>query len=304
MQFQYYFFFFQDGFSIKFKYPLGDVSKLIRNFALVHLPALRALDLGMNYHRTGWPIISTTVPLTYLRLCLSGIDILLRLMTTTPLSNTLRQLHIRLIYNDSHKSTPNLSISMVKLHTFSLIEVLSSMITIEWAVFEMLTSSKVMPVLRRANVSLCINTNDLYRIGSSPIFIDHRCVDINFAFRVIDYPQYMEVTPFIPCGHRSHPREIVGATLFINDWSDRSERVMDVDPFVSYSSVTFCFFVTIRLSTSSMFISFFFISRFVGVNIIIICGTLFHGHSMSSFTNISLGNGLQKSIYFTYHLEK
>jgi hypothetical protein len=25
---------------------------------------------------------------------------------------------------------------------------------------------------------------------------------------------------------------------------------------------------------------------------------------MSSFTNISLGNGLQKSIYFTYHLEK
>ncbi len=195
------------------------------------MPALRSLDLGMDYYGTCYPITTTIVPLTYLRLRLAGIDILLRLMTTS-LSNTLRQLHIKLSYNDFHKLTTNLLISMVKLHTFTLVQILPSMLTIELIVFEMLTSSKVMPFLRRANVSLRINTNDLYRIGSSPLFIDYRHVDVNFAFHLINCPQYINVTPFIPCDNRFHPREIVGVTLVVNHWSDRSERIMDVDPYV------------------------------------------------------------------------
>ncbi len=136
---------------------------------------------------------------------------------TTSLSNTLRQLHIKLSYNDFHNLTPNLSISMVKLHTFTLVQILPSMLTIELTV-----------------------------IGSSPLFIDYRHVDVKFVFHLINCPQYINVTPFIPCDNRFHPREIVGVTLIVNHWSDRSEQIMDVDPYVSYCSAIFLFFLTIK----------------------------------------------------------
>jgi hypothetical protein len=200
---------------------------------LVHLPALRSLDLGMNYYGTRWPITTAIASLTYLRISLPSIDILVHLMSTPPLFKTLRQLHICISYNHSPKPTANLSIPMFNLHTFTLVQTFFSMYTIEWTLFETLTSSKIMPILRRANVSLFIDINDLNRISSSALFTDHRHVNVNFAFNLFNCPQYIEMTQYIPRGNRFHPREIVGVTFVVNHWSNRSEWLTDGDPFVS-----------------------------------------------------------------------
>ncbi|CAF3239946.1 unnamed protein product [Rotaria sp. Silwood2] len=201
------------GSSIKFNYPTGDMVMLLNNILLIHLSALRSLDLGMKYYRTCWPITTAVVPLTYLRLSLLNMDILIRLMSTPPLFQTLRQLHLQIGDSDfnSHFSVSmfHLSIRMINLHTFTFVQTFFSMLTIEWTVFEMLTSSKIMPVLRHANVSIFININDLNRIGSSSLFTDHRHVDIHFVFNLINF----------------------GATLLVNNWSDRSEWLTDGDPF-------------------------------------------------------------------------
>ena len=44
------------------------------------------------------------------------------------------------------------------------------MLTIDWPFVEKLTSSDVMPVLRRANLSIFITLNDLDHVGLSPGF--------------------------------------------------------------------------------------------------------------------------------------
>jgi hypothetical protein len=229
-------FLFQDGSSIKFDYPTGDMGTLLNN-TLIHLSGLRSLDLGMIYYMICWDITTEIVPLTYLRLALPNIDSLVRLISTRPLSDTLRQLHVQvgnsICNTHSSVSLSNLSIQMVNLHTFTLVQTFFSMLRIEWTVFEVLTSSKLMPVLRRANVSVFININDLNRIDSSPLFTDHRHVDVHFAFHFINCPQYIRITQYIPRGNRFHPRDIVGATFVVNQWCSRSEWLPDADPFVS-----------------------------------------------------------------------
>lgn len=226
---------------MKFEYPIGEMMMLTYNILLTRLPALRSLDLGMDYYGTYWSYTTTTAPLTYLRVSLADVSTLIRLMSTQPLSNTLRQLHIKI--GDSHCKThsaismSNLSIQMVNLHTFTLVQTFFSRLTIEWADFEMLISSNVMPILRRANVSLFININDLNCISSSALFTDHRHVDVHFAFNFINCPQYIKVTPYIPHGNCFHPRDIIGATFTINHWCyDRSNWSLADDPFVSYFS--------------------------------------------------------------------
>ena len=214
---------------------------LTNNVLLIHLPALRSLDLGMDYYGTSWSISNAIVPLTYLRVYLGSMDTLLHLMSTQPLSKTLRQLHIQInnirTYNHRRVLLSDVSMRMINLHTFTLMQKFFSMLRIEWTAVEMLTSSNVMPVLRRANISLFINTNDLNCISSSPLFTDHRHVDVHFAFNLINCPQYTQVTQYIPRGHRSHPRAIVGATFLINHWSNRSEWIPNGDPFVSFFSI-------------------------------------------------------------------
>ncbi len=217
---------------------------LINNVLLIRLPALRSLDLGIEYYGTSWPITTAIVPLTYLRLFLPRMNSLLRLLSTPPLSDTLKQLHVKVgnSHFDTHSPVlkSDLSIQMVNLHTFTLVQGFFSALTIEWTVFEILTSPKVMPVLRRANVSIFLNINDLNRIGSSSLFTDHRHVDVHFAFHLINYPQYSQVTQYIPRGHFFHPREIVGATLLVNHWTSKSKWLTSSDPFVSHSLIIFC----------------------------------------------------------------
>ncbi len=86
MLFKYCFLFLQDGYSIKFKYPIGCIMKLTHNILLVHLSGLRSLDLGMDYYWIDWPITTVLVPLTYLRVALSHVDSLVRIMSTQTLS--------------------------------------------------------------------------------------------------------------------------------------------------------------------------------------------------------------------------
>ena len=225
------------------RYPVGDIVPIMKNVLLVRLPALRSLDLGVNYHRTGWPITTAIVPLTYIRLHLGNLETLVELMSTPPLSDTLRQLHIEMgnaeFDSSSHALIPTLLIEMINLHTFTLVQNFFSLLTVEWKNFEMLTSSKVMPALRRANVALFVNINDFSRISSASLFTDHRQVEVNFAFSLFNCPRYNEMTRFIPHGGCFHPREIAGATFVVNDWCDRSKRLDNGDPYVSNCFIIF-----------------------------------------------------------------
>ncbi|CAF2767848.1 unnamed protein product [Rotaria sp. Silwood2] len=224
-----------DGFSFKLEYPTGDLMMLIKNIFLIPLHSLRSLDFGMNYYGTCWPITTSILSLIYLRLALPCMNTFVRLISTEPLYDTLRQLHVKVgnsyCNSRSSVSVSNLSIRMANLHTFTLVQTFFSKLRIEWTLFEILTSSKVMPVLRRANVSIFININDINRISSSPLFTDHRHVDIHFAFNLINCPQYIKVKQYIPRGNRFHSREIVGATFVVKYFSDRSKWVIDGDPF-------------------------------------------------------------------------
>lgn len=130
----------------------------------------------------------------------------------------------------------NICIQMVHLHTFTFLQKCFSSLTIEWANFEVLTSSKVMPVLRRANVSIFLGIDNLKSPRSLSLFTDHRHVDIHFAFHLINNPEYIPATQYIPHGNKFHPREIVGAKfIIVKGWFDRSPcSSINDDPFVSY----------------------------------------------------------------------
>lgn len=228
---------FQEGFTTEELYPIGDMNDLLKRIVLVHLPALRSLDLGVNYnYGTTWPFISTTVPLTYIRLYLPNINNLVKLMSTPPLFDTLRQLHIQTNNSADALSFPSistLSIEMANLHTFTLVQAFFYTCTIDWSHIELLTSSKVMPALRRANIALFMKIDDFVRIHKAPLFTDQRHVEVNFAFSLVNNSRYNEMTKFIPCGSRFHPREIVGATFVVDYWSGISEQVDNADPYVN-----------------------------------------------------------------------
>jgi hypothetical protein len=67
---------------MEYKLPVNDIMNLTHNILLIHLPALRSLDLGLNYYWMEWPII-VHVPLTYLRIALTSMDDLVRIMSTS-----------------------------------------------------------------------------------------------------------------------------------------------------------------------------------------------------------------------------
>ncbi|CAF4622932.1 unnamed protein product [Rotaria sp. Silwood2] len=102
-------------------------------------------------------------------------DILLRLISTQPLFDILR------IQTGNSHFNAHAPVSMSNL-------------SIQMTVLQMMTSSNVMPIFRRANVSLFINTNDLNCISPLPLFTDHRHVDVHFTFNFINCPQYIKVT--------------------------------------------------------------------------------------------------------------
>ncbi|CAF4614776.1 unnamed protein product, partial [Rotaria sp. Silwood2] len=88
-----------DGFTINSEYTIAYIATLIENILFIRLPALRSLDLGMNNYGTCWPITTAVVPLTYLRIDLPRMDTLISLISTPPLCDTLRQLHVHIVNN-------------------------------------------------------------------------------------------------------------------------------------------------------------------------------------------------------------
>ncbi|CAF4516839.1 unnamed protein product [Rotaria socialis] len=123
------------GFTRKYLYPLGHITPLVQNILLLHLSALRSLDLGTNnYNRMlFWRITSISVPLTYIRIVL----------------NT--QLHVKLsdCYWDFEfpLPTPNVLPRMNQLHTFTFAKSFQWKLNAEWTFVEILTSANVMPIL-------------------------------------------------------------------------------------------------------------------------------------------------------------
>ncbi|CAF2643534.1 unnamed protein product [Rotaria sp. Silwood2] len=156
-------------------------------------------------------------------------------MSTLPLSNTLRQLHVKIADCDYSKYVTepitDLLVKMTNLHTLTFVDIFFALSRIEWTFFEMLTSSNTMPVLQRANICLIMNVNDLNCIAPSPIFNDDRHADINFAFSIIDCPAYLQMTQYIPRGSHCHPRELIGATCVIKYEDKSTQSTYDADPY-------------------------------------------------------------------------
>lgn len=176
-----------------------------------------------------WRIAPVQVPLTHLRLTVNDRVELLRIMATKPLCNTLRQLHVKIrdinVLGILHLSEVDVSISMPSLHTFTFMKPLYHEAIEEWALIDMLTSSQVMPVLKRIHLIVAVTMSDLERIDQSMVFNDDRNVDVHFAMLLHDNQCHAEVTKHIPRGSRSHPRSIASATYYRNmsdyDWRQK-----------------------------------------------------------------------------------
>jgi hypothetical protein len=193
----------------------------VKNILLDQLSALRSLDFGTDrsQYTIAWSIHPVQTPLTYLRLTLDDVLALLNLMPTWPLCNTLHQLHVTIrdmfINHTLLFNLKRISFCMTHLHTFTFIKPFYQQFFDEWDFLEELTSSRVMPVLRRAKINVTISAADLYRFDQSPLFIDHRCVDVHFALALKnkDQMQHIDLDKRIPRGSRSHPRQIVSAAF-------------------------------------------------------------------------------------------
>ena len=114
------------------------------------------------------------------------------------------------------------------------------------------------------------------------------------------------MTQFIPFGNRFHLREIVRAT-FGDKSVDRSQPLANADPHVSSHSVEILLLDRIYTTEKSLIANLFFIKnmfihfymyRIGNAIIIVICGILFHGYSMNSFTNPFQRDGSLKYMYF------
>ncbi|CAF1345840.1 unnamed protein product [Rotaria sordida] len=89
----------------------------------------------------------------------------------------------------------------------------------EWTLVNLLTASKVMPVLRRMNFSIVIDINDLNKMNHSALFDDDRHIDVHYVFMISDNREHFEVNQYVPHGSLSHSRKIVSATFISECWT-------------------------------------------------------------------------------------
>jgi hypothetical protein len=157
-----------------------------------------------------WNTIPVRAPLTYLRVTLDCVKDLLAIMTTRPLSTTLRRLNVKIrdsgLVLSFRVSEMKIAFSMSSLHTFTFIKSMYRQFLDEWTLIDALTSSNVMPVLQRAKVIAAIEVSDLNLIGRSALFNDDRRVDVQYAFIVTDDRSHADLDKQIPRGRRSHHR--------------------------------------------------------------------------------------------------
>ncbi|CAF0831231.1 unnamed protein product [Rotaria sordida] len=105
----------------------------------------------------------------------------------------------------------------------------------EWTLLDMLTSSRVMPILRRMTFSIVINAVDLNHMNHSAIFTDYRHVDVHYAFIFDDNRSHSELSKFVPYGSQSHPREIASGTFISECWPDSQPFETPGEKYVSYN---------------------------------------------------------------------
>ncbi|CAF4110932.1 unnamed protein product, partial [Rotaria sordida] len=212
------------GLSRKLCYPSWNLCEFITEI-LNHLSALRSLDLGMesSFFLHHWPFKTIQMPLIYLAITLNITGTLLDIMLTEPLSHTLEQLHIKLCdgsYLINSLGAIRLLPRMKALHTFSFVKSYNWDSIVEWTFVNLLTSSNIMPVLRRMNFSLVISVDDLIRMRNSALFTDFRHIDVHYAFIINDDRPHIELLNYVPCGSQSHPRQIASATFISDCWPD------------------------------------------------------------------------------------
>jgi hypothetical protein len=188
------------------------------------MPALQLLDFGRStFYLHYWPLKTIQAHLTYIRITITTADDLLRLMNTQPLSHTLQQLHITL--NDECSDSCIFSVPdahlwprMKVLHTFTFMKSFNWHFTEEWILVDRLTSSNVMPTLRRMNFSIVIDSNDLHPMHHSGLFTDYRHVNIHYAFMINDNRQHIELKNYVQRHSQSHRRQIASATFISESW--------------------------------------------------------------------------------------
>lgn len=105
------------------------------------------------------------------------------------------------------------SLSMPSLRTFTCMKPFYYQIKDEWTVIDMLTSSELMSVLKRAHFICGITSTDLDRIAQSMVFNDDRNVDVHYAVLLNDNRLHADLTKHLRRGSRSHPRSIASATF-------------------------------------------------------------------------------------------
>ena len=150
-------------------------------------------------------------------------------MSTELLSNTLEQLHVRVVDGDIHDDFPFGSlIRMNHLHTFTLAQDYFSSRPVSSTTIEQLVDMDVMPVLRRLNLAIFVRVNEMNRIGRFLRFNDQRRVMVHFALMTSYHRSHRKLTDLLPRGSIHHPREVVGVTYVVN----RERMDVSKDPFV------------------------------------------------------------------------
>ena len=125
---------------------------------------------------------------------------------------------------------------MSNLHTFTFVQSIFGKSRFEWATIELLTASNVMPVLRRMNLAMFININEVDSINISALFIDYRQIDIQFAFILDDTPFSNKLGDHLPHGSHFHSREIVGVTCVVSRLLENDRQRTNINSYVSISN--------------------------------------------------------------------
>ena len=206
-------------------YPTWNLYEFMKN-TFNRLSALRSLDFGTDKsnHLHHWPSSTIQTYLTYLRITLLTPFVLFKLMNAQQLSHTLQQLHITMsdVASSIHPRFPNTNLwpRMEVLQSFTFIKSFNWHFSKEWFLVDTLTSSDVMPILRRMNFCIVIDIIDLDRMHYSALFTDYRHVDVHYAFMINDNREHIQLINYVRHSNQSHRRQVVSATFISDCWSN------------------------------------------------------------------------------------
>jgi len=144
---------------------------------------------------------------------------------------------------------------------------------------DLLTSSKIMPVLRRMNFSLVIDVDDLLEMKNSKLFTDSRHIDVHYAIITNDDCPHIELLNFLPYGSHFHPRQIASATFISDCWPDNQ-------PFKTPGQIYVSFHLIKIISMQGYSLNYCRFFRRPNPKIDNIYFTLYHGFSMNFFNYV------------------